>query len=542
MSQTILQNGYAILSANTSDIDKILLAQDFLIKRIDTVRSQKTQARDDSLKQRLADLAQIESIINSSTTSQEKKLYLAQVRSQLSKQIDQLDRQNINPTYDDLRKTHAFFINQTYKPIVSVAYGYSNTQVDPIPIFNTSTKFKIPVTGDFFADMVIHMKLSSFQATHPSNKVRYCDFPGHRIFKEIRFVVDGMVLDRYGPDEINFFYDFKVSRNQRPGWNRCVGQSNPHRGIFIQDPTNQEVHEEKMLYDGFQTLKRTQDEMNIYLPLQFWFCDPKFAISNFNITFDKFFIEIDIANINDIVSITDYANDGGLFTPPNILDCRLYTNHIYTIPEVAELFKHTSQYSIVRVHKKLERIIDKPYDSIILNDLKFAIEDITFCFRPMENDTNLNRMQTWRMNNALEYKQLAHPSVVTIGGNPSLAATNVYYYKVIPAVDYISLMANSSTIYDTAPSEFYDSYLPYKYGREKIVTPCSNGSYLMTFALDVMKDQPSGYMNLSTSNENYLTYSSSWIDNDHPAKLVLCARAINFLLISNGGITLRFAV
>lgn len=541
MSQSILQNGYAILLSNDSDIDKYLLAKDYLIKKIDEIHTKKLADYTTGIADRQKQIDSINKALTNTSLSAETINHYNDMITQLQEQINRIQGYSTTATFDDVRKTHALFISKTYKPIVSVAYGYSQTRSTPLPLFGSSSRINIPINGDFFTDMVLYFKFSSFKAKSDENKVRYCDFPGHRIIKEIRLVMDGMVLDRYNTEDINFFYDFNVSDSQKSGWKRCVGQEVPKVGIFIQDPTRQEVREQKQLFDGFQTLKNQQPEMEIFLPLQFWFCDPKFAMSNFNISPNKAYIEVDLAPVSSMVSITDYANDGGKFTPPTILDFALYTNHIYTIPEVVDLVIYRNSFNIVRVHKGMSRILNKSYDMVILDELKFAVEHVMVNFRPVSNTTNENNCETWHNNNVIAFTQINHPSIVNIAGINTLAYTPMYYYTEAPPVDTIGFVANGSTIYDSKSTIFYDSYLPYRFGKDTVITPSRQGSYLMTFALYPHKDQPSGYMNLSNSKDNYLTYSSSYIDMNNVVIMNISAQAINFLYLSKGSVSMRFS-
>jgi hypothetical protein len=354
--------------------------------------------------------------------------------------------------------------------------------------------------------------------------------------------MDGVILDRYGSEEMEMYYRFHVSENQRKGWQRCVGQETPRVGMFIQDPENQSVREKKMIYDGYQTPKHAHDELELYIPLLFWFnLDPAFALSNWNITYDKFFVEIDFADAKDCISVIDYAGDGGKFNTPSFLACNLITNHVYTIPEVAELFKHQTQFSIIRVHKRVERILNKPYDMVNISDIKFAVESLYVRFRPLSNETNNNRSELWRVNDVSTYKEIKYVSMISVAGVPQLAYTPVYYYETTPAVDAIGVVSNGSTIYDTNPGVFYNSYIPLRFGGEKVITPADEGAFLMTFSIYPGDSQPSGYLNFSKSRDQYLTYSSSYITTDTPVRMAACATCINFLIMSPGSLSIRYS-
>ncbi len=544
MSASILQNGYAILLANTSDLDKHLLAKDQLLARLASIKKKKTETRDEAIASRRAQIDKIDEYLAKAlidgTQSDTINKYV-DLKNQLELQITRIRQQNINATFDDIRQTHSLFINTTFKPIVSIAYGYSEVGTTPLPLFGSSTKIKVPIYGDFIADQALHIQLSELSAVHKNNRIRWFDFIGHRMIREIRLVNDGMVLDRYGAEEMEMYYRFHVSDSQKPGWMKCVGQETPRTAIFLQDPEKQMVREKKMLYDGPQTPKQTHAMIDLYIPLLFWFnLDPAFAISNWNITYEKFWIEIDFAKIENCISVIDYAADGGKYNMPTIQMCNLVTNHVYTTPEVAELFKHQTQFSIVRVHKRIERILNKPFDQVNIGDIKFAVENLYIRFRPLTNESDSNAAEMWRRNDVSTYAEVRYPSIISTAGVTSLAYTPAYYYKSAPSVDEVSVISGGSTIYDANPGVFYNAYIPMRYGGDRVLTPVDEGAYLMTFSLFPGKAQPSGYLNFSQTRDQYLAYSSSYISTDTPVSMSICTTAINFLILTSGNLTLRY--
>jgi hypothetical protein len=545
MSQSILQNGYAILLANTSDMDKYLLAKDQLLTRLMEIKDEKTKARDEAISDRQSQIEKInlyvaKLMVGGASISEIEKY--TTLKSQLELQVIRLNSQNIHPTYDDVRRTHAFFVNTTFRPLVSVAYGYSTVNTTPLPLFGSSTRLKIPLYGDFITDQAIHLRISSLTATHEQNRVRWFDFIGHRIIKEVRLVMDGVVLDRYGSEEMEMYFRFHVSQNQRIGWMRCVGQETPRQAIFIQDPENQLSREYKLIYDGFQTPKQTHGKLDLYIPLLFWYnLDPGFAISNWNMTYDKFWIEIDFTTIDECTTIIDYAGDGGKFVEPKIIACDLVTNHVYTTPEVAELFKRRSQFSVVRIHKRVDRILNKAFDMVNIGDIKLAVESLYIRFRPVANDSDENRAETWRVNDVSTYSEIQYASIISLAGTTSLAYTPAYYYQSSPIMDTISLISNDSVIYDPSPGLFYNSYIPLRFGGERVITPSDEGAFLMTFSMFPGEAQPSGYLNFSHSRDQYISYVSSFIDIDNPVTMSVCATCINFLVMTDGGLSMRYA-
>ena len=51
----------------------------------------------------------------------------------------------------------------------------------------------------------------------------------------------------------------------------------------------------------------------------------------------------------------------------------------------------------------------------------------------------------------------------------------------------------------------------------------------------------SSHLNVSRAREFYIGWNSCYISSTHPAELVFCASAINFLLISDGSAVLRYS-
>jgi hypothetical protein len=542
MSQGVIQGGYFTILANDNEIDKYLLNKDFLNKRINEIKNKKIKIQQNSINTRLTQIENIKNTIRNNILSVEDINKYNDIINQLLLQIERLEVKSVNPDINEINETHAIFLRNIYKPIVSVGYGYFKTSNNRLPILNSTIKFRIPINGNFVTDMILYFKLSQFSATHNENRVKYCDFPGHRLLKNIRFIIDNVVIDSYGTEEINFYYDFHVPNSQKNGWKRCVGQEIPKRAFFTQDPKNQEMREQKMIHNGAQTPKHTQDELELFIPLNFWFCDPKFALSNRNLTYDKCFIEVDLASYEELTTIYDYANDGGIYIPPKFIDYGLYSNHIYMIKEVESLFNYSNTFNIIRVHNSMSKIVDKSSDSILLNNLKLAVENIKIVFRPLANNTNENAMETWNNNNNITYKELPFPSIIKVANISSLGSTKAYYYEESPTIDTLGLSSSGNSIYDNNPVILYDSYLPFRYGKNVVITPYSSGSFLLTFNLYPHKDQSSGYINLSNTRDTYLIYNSSFINSNNPCRLFLSVQTINFLVLDEGTMSPRFIV
>lgn len=121
--------------------------------------------------------------------------------------------------------------------------------------------------------------------------------------------------------------------------------------------------------------------------------------------------------------------------------------------------------------------------------------------------------------------------------NAQLAINVVTYYEEQPIVKSISLAANGIEIYKPQHELFYNSYLTSKYAG--INTP-DMGSYMMNFCINPNTHAPSGSVNVSLCREFYLRFTSSIITDNYAVDLIVLAKAINFLLVDEGSLSLRY--
>jgi hypothetical protein len=190
-----------------------------------------------------------------------------------------------SPTLVDIERTHVLFVNAHFKPFAALGFEYNKCRTSSgVPQFGSTVQFSIPQFGDFFSDMVIHTTLAATSATvgtvpafqavpvgaalvgvptafkqisgidnfpaagtytqytqeyvnadgtpvavgsAASNYVRYCEYPGERMFKQVSFEVNGNPLDQYTAEAMFFYRKFRLAPNKVVGWKRLVGQEVP---------------------------------------------------------------------------------------------------------------------------------------------------------------------------------------------------------------------------------------------------------------------------------------------------------------------------
>ncbi len=179
------------------------------------------------------------------------------------------------PTLVDLERTHILFVNAHFKPFAAIGFEYNKTRPSSgTPVLGSGVNFSIPQFGDFFHDMVCRTRLSSFTgntgltprqgtAAFPANSsgvyynlvdafgnvvvqgkasaddyyqvtyknlVRYCEYPGNRLFSLVKFDVNGNPLDQYDSMVPTMLDKFCTAPNKRTGQDRLVGQEVPLTG------------------------------------------------------------------------------------------------------------------------------------------------------------------------------------------------------------------------------------------------------------------------------------------------------------------------
>ena len=157
-------------------------------------------------------------------------------------------RDDITPSLIDLERTHIIYVNAHFKPFAAIGFEYNKVMPQSGGVsLGGSVTFSIPQFGDFFHDMVCRVRIDKATgnigllptqstnvdqtasvfpfnngnytynivdsdrnvlvagvATTPTtqtktyrNFVRYCEFPGNRLFSLVKFDVNGNPLDEY---------------------------------------------------------------------------------------------------------------------------------------------------------------------------------------------------------------------------------------------------------------------------------------------------------------------------------------------------------
>ena len=494
---------------------------------------------------------------------------------------------NIQPTFADITKTHSLYVRTTYKPFVSIASEYS--QVRPsgdgtasLGQTGGSVQFRVPIHGHFMNDMALHISIDPVGTANPvvpsplvqnqpiqknlapqpappqplSLRYAYTSFPGLRIVRKAQFCSDEVIVSEYTRDDVVMYDKFFVLNNYEVEYDRCMGQQPTKTASFFNSNGFTQLIQ---FTDGAQTAKFLQDRLDLWIPLQFDFClDPSRAILNDLISNTQRVVNIDLAPLREILRAFSQLGDpdqSGGGDPAELpfsrlkIDMSLYVNNIYVNPEIHDVFSSRLNFQLIRVWRNQTIPLQKPKDRVLLDQLKYPAE---FMMVGIRDKNNVNDFDNWflmgRPRVRTNPNQLFFPAVVwnpTVppSGMPELVVrTGSEGTTFDPIIKSLGVTAHGITLFPEVNIVFYSSYLPLRYylTNAVIAAPDDSSCFFIPFCLFPGQRDPSGYYNLSSSRELYVTYSGTQITADAPGEMFVTMSALNFILRKGDSIRILF--
>lgn len=231
-----------------------------------------------------------------------------------------------------------------------------------------------------------------------------------------------------------------------------------------------------------------------------------------------------------------------------------------------DIFIKRIGFSLIRVYRFQTNRQAVSTDQILLSQLKWPIETMFVGLRPSANiaSSNVNQYRDWHRltlltDNVIDITAKSHGDVMTddtVAFNAAIVGAAPYKHKTFSAqesaervvfpteletIDDLNLKAHGIDIFQTLKAAFFRDYMSYTFGGANIVTPEDRGAMMINFCLYPGTYQPSGHINVSRAREFYLQYDSSYVTSSTPADMLVLARALNFLLISDGSAVLRYS-
>jgi hypothetical protein len=485
--------------------------------------------------------------------------YLRQRLAEVRQNREEAGYRNPQPTFTDLERTHILYLRAVYRPFVSVACEYVRVKPSGDAAILSSSggtaEFTFPIYGHFTSDMVFHVRFKDVGTANPtigqgagaSLLYRFCAYPGIRLFQNITFKSNETLIDDYLSDEVSFVNKFMVPSDRRQAWDRGMGQADLRTAEFF----NNNGYSGILSYrEGLQTPKFLHEPQDLWVPLQFWMCgDAANALLNDLVPNTQRTIVADLAPLGQIVQAIDQNSGQVVPLPFDRLGIQidLYVNNLFVNPEVHDLFASRVGFSLIRVHRRQRKLLNKSLDSILMDQLKYPAEYLYVGFR---DRANLDDFDHWhlfgRARQRTDATSLLAPAAIW---NTALNVCQLVCRKakevdtLDPITQNFKLTAHGIDLYPTLPASFFNTYLPQRYfAGTAVVSPQDTSAYLATFCLYPGEFNPSGYYNLSAGRELYLSYRADSVDTTTPAELVVSMSALNFLVRKGDTVHLRYAL
>lgn len=504
-----------MLMVNDGRQDVMLNATEKLLKQLNEIKSNKIQYEITKAQQRFDKPPDK----NDTTYIADKHIWMTD-RNKYIKNKPQL-MYNI---FSEIDKTHTMYIGKCFKPFVAMSFNYLKVlEKEGQPKFSGEVSYIIPHMGTWIHDMVLHVRLTNL-TTNSQDKVKYCGLLGHRLIKQVQFMINGVIICEYGTEHMNKHFGFHVRPEKKQAWLRNVGQEIPQLAYITPNPSVDEFREYRYFGNGPQTFKRTHDEVDMYIPLLFWFnLDVAQSFLNCMIPKGNVKINIKFGDLSELVQVANYGGNG-TYTPP-VIYSDLYVNHICTLPEIQQIITSETNYSLIRVTKSFTQTLQNINDNVLLKELKFPVEHIAICFRP---DENLQNIDNWYKSMWLTQINELEPTIINGG---TMSANYAIYYSEEHVVDKVGISLNDIEIHPFDTVNKYSAFHPY--AAPGIMVPDDRGWLFFTHQFNNSYD-PSGHLNLSRNREIRLTYQSSRISDLNKVQLYVDAQCINFLIVNKG--------
>lgn len=530
---------YALLTKPDTDMDTLLTRSVALQKSIEAAR---LKAR----KSITTEISMLDTKIQSLSTrdplSDDARDLLLTLRTRLAVLTNKYSEM-ITPSLDSIN-THIAWINSTYKPFVEAVFSYSKVFVSDKPAFGGESVFTVDTTtSSFVADQCIHLHISKLRAQSPEDKTRWADLLGHRIIRRVGLYVNKTLIDEYNGELYNNYFETHVPVDKKKAWLQCVGHELPMEAELMQDPVSLDYKEKRWICNGLQTLKYEHDEFELFIPLLFWFnvdrrdaiYFPKDSTVEVRVSFE---VENKLMTCVDIEADIYHER----YVTPYIIDCDLYTNHIFVNREVEELFIQRLGFRLIRLHKIAEVMLDKNHGAIDLDPyIKFAVEDVTVYARPVDNEDSVDSLNMWWRNSKVSYQKIQTPVMFKeIATNSyQFGYNSIKLYEPSPLFTMVNFSFDEVSPYGEDSHLFYSGFMPLM---SKDVVCGDNNVYHIAYGLWGKQYQPMGYVNLSKTRRIVFEYLSDNIESVAPVKLYVHATAINFLVYDNTSASISFSV
>lgn len=267
----------------------------------------------------------------------------------------------------------------------------------------------------------------------------------------------------------------------------------------------------------------------------------------------------------------------GAFTPPTFNNTNLFVNNIFTLLEIQEIYAARISFNLFRVHVRHFTGLNVSNQAIQLTGFKYPVESFTVGIVRNEyrsapatpaaehrhdmwdkySTLTTNTVFQGPSKTALCSALVATPWTVAVNNVTATLGSDTVelmtatgacetVQTLVPNIATMEVRVFSVSLFRTLTSTFYNSYLPYNYGGEKLQCPTDPGHLFVNFTRMPNQMQVAGHLNASRAREFFIDYTSLQIgsigsnNQTVTGTLVANARAVNFILQNEGSVNIRY--
>jgi len=483
---------------------------------------------------------------------------------------------SLEPAIADIGVTHVNPFVRSWRPHVISASEYFKGKIKSnghlqLSEQETTVTFTLPAVGHFTSDIVAHVRIGavaeavtneSASLPNPASpdsdfRLRWCAYPGLRMFKEVEFTSDGTLIDRYSRDAALLKKKFFVDPAQRDAYDRMHGQGQARTALCDNYGGYLQYHQ---FNDGPQAPKYAQPAFDMWVPLKFDFCSaPDKALVTLPNHESQREVTFKIAPIGELLKRQVYAGLDDLVDSPLLesqkrvsFQISLYANNIFVAPEVHALYIKRMGTTLIRVHREQRLTLDSAVGEKHINEIKSPGEYLMLGARLKNVVADFDQWHLFgydsRASLGVDYGLLTFAQRTYVPVLGIIQLTGAYARAISdldPLVTQIGLKNHGVSIFPLRAKGFYSDYLPGRYGergRAALTSPEDSNALLLPFCLWPGAPETDGTFNFSGARESYLEYAAPLVNAGNLAELIVVQSGINFLVDSGDSLALRYAL
>lgn len=363
--------------------------------------------------------------------------------------------------------------------------------------FGKSTFSTIERKADLIAGAFLEITLPALDQTQSgATYVNWVNGIGNAIIKSTTVKIGGNTIDTQSGEWMDINSQLNVQKDKRGGYDEMLGYRYSDINIIA------------------------EDELTLYIPLNFWFTNPGLALPVTALQFHDIDIHFDFANLADMiksdVSITTPQTTSS--TLASFTGCKLYVDYVYLDTDERRRYIQTSHEYLIEQTQTLnsEQIYANTTSKIIDLFLKHPVKSLYWViiddtYTTTGSTGNNNEPLKYEALNSIENKDTFLTSKLLFNGHDRFSERTAKYFRL------------------TQPYQFFKC------------TPVKN-IYCYTFALRPYEYQPSGSCNFSRIDnvKMNMTFDNTTQTNT-PSHLKVYGVNYNVLRIMSGMASLVFA-